>query len=95
MLKTAEERIKKSSSHVMMVQKDSKKRKHKAKAKASDEISSSKPKPIEKSKACPAGSDACHYCHKPGHWRRNCKLYLKELKKKKGSKTSTLGINVI
>ncbi|XP_062184544.1 uncharacterized protein LOC133888350 [Phragmites australis] len=91
MLKTAEESIKKSSSHVMMVQKDSKKRKRKGKAKTSDEISSSKPKPVGKPKASPAASDTCHHCHKTGHWRRNCKLYLEELKKKKGSKTSSSG----
>jgi hypothetical protein len=95
MLKTAEESIKKSSSHVMMVQKDSKKRKRKGKAKTSDEISSSKPKPVGKPKASPAASDTCHHCHKTGHWRRNCKLYLEELKRKKGSKTSSSGINVI
>ena len=68
MLKTAKESIKKSSSRVMMVQKDSKKRKCKAKAKASYEISSSKPKPVRKSKTGPATFDACHHCHKPSHW---------------------------
>jgi hypothetical protein len=30
-----------------------------------------------------------------GHWFRNCKKYLEEQKKKKGSETSTSGINVI
>ncbi|KAL5200846.1 hypothetical protein ABZP36_035200 [Zizania latifolia] len=55
MLKTAEESIKKSSSHVMMIQKDSKKRKRKGKAKASYEILNSKPKPLRKSKLTPPG----------------------------------------
>ncbi|GJV62888.1 zinc finger, CCHC-type containing protein [Tanacetum coccineum] len=27
----------------------------------------------------------CHYCHKLGHWRRKCPLYLVELKKNKAS----------
>ena len=71
MLKTTEKSVKKSSSHVMMVQKDSKKRKPKAKAKALDKILSSKPKPVGNSKANPAASDACHHYHKPDHWRRN------------------------
>ncbi|KAL5223931.1 hypothetical protein ABZP36_010570 [Zizania latifolia] len=57
MLKTAEKSIKKSSSHVMMVQKDSKKRKRKGKSKASDKISRSKPKPVRKSKVGLATSD--------------------------------------
>ena len=30
-----------------------------------------------------------------GHWSRNCKKYLEDLKKKKGSETSASGMNVI
>ena len=29
------------------------------------------------------------------HWKRNCKLYLEDLKKKKGSETTSSGIYVI
>ena len=29
------------------------------------------------------------------HWKRNCKLYLEDLKKKKGSETTSLGIHAI
>jgi hypothetical protein len=32
---------------------------------------------------------------KKGHWFMNCKKYLKEQKKKKGTETSTSSINVI
>jgi hypothetical protein len=38
--------------------------------------------------------EECLHCHKKGHWFRNCKKYLEE-QKKKGTETSTLGINVI
>ena len=92
MLKTAEASIKKSGpSQVNLVQKDSKKRKRKTKAKATDQISSTKPKPAAAPKPKPAGSDPCFHCKKPGHWKRNCKLYLEE-PKKKGGDTSNSGI---
>ncbi|KAL5209641.1 hypothetical protein ABZP36_005264 [Zizania latifolia] len=91
MLKTTEKSLKKNPSHMMMVQKESKKRKRKEKAKASDAISSSKSYSARKSKSNPASSDTCHHCHKPGYWRRNCKLYLEEQKKKKRSMTSASG----
>ena len=38
------------------------------------------------------------HCNEPGHWKRNCKLYLDELKKKKKKSretTSSSGIYVI
>ncbi|GJZ36835.1 retrotransposon protein, putative, ty1-copia subclass [Tanacetum coccineum] len=31
----------------------------------------------------PAKDTECHHCHKTGHWKRNCPLYLAELKKNK------------
>jgi hypothetical protein len=99
MLKTAENSIKKNPNHVMMVQKEKKKRKcwtppkGKGKEKVSDEPSSSKSK--TKGKPDPSPNEECFHCHKKGHWFRNYKKYLGEQKKKKGSETSALGINVI
>ena len=49
-----------------------------------------KPKP----KVAKAKEGVCFHCNAPGHRKKNCKLYLKELKKK-GSATSTSGIFVI
>ncbi|XP_063945934.1 uncharacterized protein LOC135151419 [Daucus carota subsp. sativus] len=37
----------------------------------------------------------CHYCKKPGHWKRNCHAYLENLKKKKAAAASDSGIYVI
>jgi hypothetical protein len=74
MLKTAEDSVKKSSSHVMMVQKTTsfKKKakswgKGKGKGKAQDEISSTKPKPKDKPKTGPVTDHECFHCHERGH----------------------------
>ena len=97
MLKAAEESIKKSSNHVMMMQKGKGKpnvKKGAVKRKlAPDEIaSSSKAKQVKKGAAPNAD---CYYCKQSGHWKRNCPKYLEDLEKKKGSTTSSPGINVI
>jgi hypothetical protein len=99
MLKIVENNINKNPNHVMMVQKEKKKRKHctppkgKGKEKVFDEPSSSKPK--TNGNSCPSPNEECFHCHKKGHWFRNCKKYLDEQKKKKGSETSASDINVI
>jgi hypothetical protein len=89
MLKTVENNINKNPNHVMMVQKEKKKRKHwtppkgKGKENVFDEPSSSKPK--TNGKSCPSPDEECFHYHKKGHWLKNCKKYLDEQKKKKGS----------
>jgi hypothetical protein len=97
MLKTAETDIKKNApNHVMMVHKSASfKKKEKSwgkKGKAADVISKPKPSP----KTGPSADAECFFCHKSGHWKRNCKLYQASVKKS-GSQTSTgtLVINVI
>jgi hypothetical protein len=95
-LKTTKDSIKKNPNHVMIVQKEKKKRrrlappKGKCEEKVSNEPSSSKPK--TKGKSDPSPDEECFHCYKQRHWFRNCKKYLE---KKKGSETSTSGINVI
>ena len=99
MLRTAESNMKKAGpAPIMMVQKGNAKGKGKGKKKIG---SKSGAKPYSKTKQAlkPKGGVAkegdCHFCGKPGHWKRNCHAYLEELKKKKGSGTSDSGIYVI
>jgi hypothetical protein len=98
-LNKAKESIKKKLNHVIMVQKKKKKRKRwtppkgKGKKKISNEPMSSKPK--TKGKYDPSPNEECFHYDKKRHWFRNCKKYMEEQKKKKGSKTSTSDINVI
>ncbi|KAJ1275292.1 hypothetical protein BS78_05G125000 [Paspalum vaginatum] len=95
MLKTAEDSIKKTLTHVMMVQRDSKnrKRKGKDKGKGKTEDRIQKPKPDATPKAGPSPSNKCFLWGDSGHWSRNCQKYLEE-KKKKESETSASDINV-
>ena len=70
----------------------------KAKGKKIYKKNSGKSKPNAatlKPKGGVAKEGSCFHCGETGHWKRNCKIYLEELKKKKGSETSTSGIFVI
>ena len=99
MLKTTKRSIKSKPGHVQMVQKGNGfkkkgKKKGKGKGKGKAGKSNAQPKPERKAKAPKEG--VCFFCNEPGHWKRNCKLYLEDLKKKKKTgETSSLGIYVI
>ncbi|KAK9142146.1 hypothetical protein Syun_011546 [Stephania yunnanensis] len=41
-----------------------------------------KPQPFPASKHPKEKEGNFHFCHTPGHWFRNCKLFLEDLKKK-------------
>ena len=91
MLKTAERNIKSKLGYVLMVQngngfKKKGKKKVKGKGKGKAGKSNAQPKPKPKAKAPKEG--VCFFCNELGHWKRNCKLYLEDLKKKK--KTSEI-----
>ena len=102
MLKTAEQSIKKKPSTLLMVQKGKcmkKKGKGKWKGNGSGgktkESNKPKTKPAPK-KTKPLKEGVCYFCNEPGHWKRNCKLNLEDLKKnKKDSDAIAVGIYVI
>ncbi|KAK8715425.1 hypothetical protein V6N13_042759 [Hibiscus sabdariffa] len=95
MLRTAESDLKKNGSmSILMVREAKGKGKQKAKSKGNGK---SKPKGNDALK--PEGGISkerkCFHCDKVGHWKRNCPLYLEEVKKAKANGTSSSGINVI
>nr|GEV85815.1 zinc finger, CCHC-type [Tanacetum cinerariifolium] len=46
-----------------------------------------KPNPLKRTEN-PNEGQACHHCHIVGHWKRNCPLYLEELRANKKSEPS-------
>ena len=79
---------------MLMVQKgEGMKRKVKGKGnKAKKGKGHSKPKA---KKPKPPKEGVCFFCNEQGHWKRNCKIYLEDLKKNKSSEATTSGIYVI
>ena len=86
MLKTAKPSMQKDPNHVMAVMKTSSFMKKGIDRNAK---SGGKTKAQVKTKTGPTKDYECHYCNNKGHWKRNCKKYLGDLK----SGLITKGIN--
>ena len=96
MLKTAEKNIKTTKDILMVNKGKGMKRIEKGKGKIKASKSFQKPKPKSKPapQAKPPKEGICYFCNEPSHWKRNCKVYLDDLKKK-GSATTSSGIHII
>ena len=77
MLKTAEASMQKDPSHVLAVMNTTS---FKKKGKGRNAKSGGKTKAQVKTKNGPTKDFECHYCKNKGHWKRNCKKYLGDLK---------------
>ncbi|GJX05276.1 retrotransposon protein, putative, ty1-copia subclass [Tanacetum coccineum] len=71
------------------------KKRGKGKSKLAYDPKHKTPPPQPAKKEHPTKDTGCHHCHKTGHWKRNCPLYLAELKKKKASTSGISGIFTI
>ena len=92
MLKNVETNIQKTNPVLMVQKREGMKRNGKGKGnKAKKGKGQSKPK-AKKPKLPKEG--VCFFCNEQGHWKRSCKLYLEDLKKKKSSEATTSGIYV-
>ncbi|KAK8694591.1 hypothetical protein V6N13_072139 [Hibiscus sabdariffa] len=95
MLRTVEGNMKKGGSKsVLMVREAKGKGKKVAKSKG---IGKTKPKGKEalKPKGGVSKDGKCFHCGKTGHWKRNCPIYLEDVKKAKAVGASVSGIYVI
>src|SRR3954464_13618770 len=78
MLKTAEASMQEDPSHVLAVMNTTSFKKN---GNARNAKSGGKTKAQVKTKTGPPTASECHYCKNKGHWKRNCKKYLRDLRK--------------
>ncbi|KAL8104297.1 hypothetical protein AgCh_028499 [Apium graveolens] len=86
MLKTTESNFPPKKSSVLLIGEGSNPKKRKKNPSKKKKVGEKKPVPPKAED--PMSKVVCFHCNKVGHWKRNCKVYLVELKKKKGSETT-------
>ncbi|KAK8690315.1 hypothetical protein V6N13_089009 [Hibiscus sabdariffa] len=95
MLRIAESDMKKDGSKsILLVREVKGKGKKVAKSKGSGKTTA-KGKNVLKPKGAISKDGKCSHCNKSGHWKRNCPVYLEEVKKAKAVGASVSGIYVI
>ncbi|KAK8597134.1 hypothetical protein V6N12_065610 [Hibiscus sabdariffa] len=95
MLRTAKSDMKKDGSKSILLVREAKgKGKKVAKSKGSGKTKA-KGKNVLKPKGAISKDGKCFHCNKSGHWKRNCPVYLEEVKKAKAVGASVSGIYVI
>ncbi|KAK8597286.1 hypothetical protein V6N12_065757 [Hibiscus sabdariffa] len=95
MIRTAEGDMKKGGSKsILVVHKAKRKEKKVAKSKGNGKTKA-KGKNALKPKDGISKDGKCFHCEKSGHWKRNCHVYLEEVKKAKAVGASVSGIYVI
>ncbi|KAK8680799.1 hypothetical protein V6N13_109737 [Hibiscus sabdariffa] len=95
MLRTAESDMKKDGSKSILLVREAKGNGKKvAKSKGSGKTKA-KGKNVLKPKGAISKDGKCFHCNKSGHWKRNCPVYLEEVKKAKAVRASVSGIYVI
>jgi len=86
MLKTAESNFPPKKSSVLLIGEGSNPKKRKRNSSKKKKVGEKTPVPPKAED--PESKVVCFHCNKVGHWKRNYKVYLAELKKKKGSETT-------
>ncbi|KAK8593652.1 hypothetical protein V6N12_045728 [Hibiscus sabdariffa] len=95
MLRIAESDMKKDGSKSILLVREAKGNGKKvAKSKGSGKTKA-KGKNVLKPKGAISKDGKCFHCNKSGHWKRNCPIYLEEVKKAKAVGASVSGIYVI
>ncbi|KAK8560022.1 hypothetical protein V6N12_012829 [Hibiscus sabdariffa] len=95
MLRTAEGDIKKDGSKSILVVREAKRKGKKVAKSKGNGKTKAKGKNALKPKDGISKDGKCFHCEKSGHWKRNCPVYLEEVKKAKVVGASISGIYVI
>ncbi|KAK8593638.1 hypothetical protein V6N12_045714 [Hibiscus sabdariffa] len=95
MLRTAEGDMKKSGSKSILVVREAKRKEKKVAKSKGVGKAKHKGKNVLKPKGGISKEGKCFHCEKSGHWKRNCPVYLEEVKKAKAVGASVSGIYVI